>query len=198
MVKNLVKNLQRKILTTCLVLLLTPTVHAVVLDLNLGILQGSFDRDTLQTNARLINSVGMFANLSKAESNLGINLGWYITAISIKESYPSSINQTLTSNDMGPAVRWQIDKHNRFSLTFVYGVICKGQYSDGVVDESLTGESYLFKFAFEPELSERYFIGGAINYYAANYKIKIINSVQSDISYKNTLIYPSLSFSYKY
>ncbi len=192
------KKLQLKILTICLALVLTPTVQAFVLDLNSGILQGRFDRNTTQTNAIAINSVGLFANLSKSESNLGVNLGWYVTAVSIKESYPTSSSYTLTSNDMGPAVRWQIGKNNTFSLTFVYGLIYKGNYGDGAVDESLTGESYLVKFAFEPALSERYFIGAGINYYAANYKTSIVNSVQNEVSYKNMLIYPSLSFSYRY
>lgn len=187
-----------KILSTCIILLLSQNAGAFLLDLNLGLTQGSFDRSGEQTSSKANNALGLFANLSNSESSLGFNIGWYILSVSNKESFPPTINQSLTSNDMGPAIRWQIDRQKRFSLTLAYGIICKGNYDDGIVNENLSGESYLLKFAFEPEIAERYFLGVALNYYVANYKTLVLNSVQSDVAYKNSLFFPSLSFSYRY
>lgn len=172
--------------------------HAFLLDLSSGILQGSFDHSGEQTNSKSANSLGFYSNLSNSDSNLGLNIGWYILSISNKETYPPTLSQTLTSSDMGPAIRWQIDRGKKFSLTLAYGIICKGNFNDGVTDESLTGESYLLKFAIEPEVADRYFIGVGINYYVASYKTRVVSSIQSDAGYKNTMIFPSLSFSYRY
>ena len=185
-------------LTFILIQILSQNANALLFDLNLGVLQGSFDHSGEQINSKSVNSLGLFSNLSNSESMLGINIGWYMLAVTSKEVFPPTVNQSLTSNDMGPAIRWQIDRQKRFSLTMAYGIICRGSYSNGIVDESLTGESYLLKFAIEPEFSDKYFIGFGLNYYVANYKTLVLNSVQSNVSYKNSLFFPSLSFSYRY
>lgn len=187
-----------KILAFFLMLLTTQNAGAFLLDVNSGLLQQNFDHSGEQTNSKSVNSLGLFANLSNSDGNQGVNIGWYMLAVSSKENFPPNVNQSLTSSDMGPAVRLQIDRQKRFSLTLAYGIICKGNFNDGLTDESLTGESYLLKFAIEPEIADRYFIGVGLNYYVANYKTRVISSVQSDVSYKNTLIFPSLSFSYRY
>lgn len=191
-------NYIKKNLVGLLILFLAQNSQAFLLDINSGILQGGFTRTTDQSSSRLVNSLGVFANLSKSDTGAGVNLGWYILSVTNKDVYPATINQTLTSSDMGPAVRWQFDKRRQLSLTLAYGIICKGNYTDDSVNENLSGTSYFLKFAFEPEFAERYYIGVALNYYAANYTSMLVGSAQSDISYKNTWIYPSLSFSYRY
>ncbi len=174
------------------------SANAFLIDINSGILQGSFNRASEQTNSKSANSLGLYANLANSDSNLGLNIGWFMLSISNKESFPPTTNQTLTSNDMGPALRWQIDKGKKYSLTLAYGIICKGNFNDGTTDESLNGESYLLKFAVEPEIADRYFMGIGLNYYVASYKTRVVSSIQSDAGYKNTQIFPSLSFSYRY
>lgn len=172
--------------------------HAVLLDIGSGIFQGSFEHTSEQTNSKSQNAFGVFANLSNATNYVGVNIGWYMFSFSSKENFPSAIDHSLSSNDMGPALRWQIDKQKLYSLTLAYGIICRGGYNDGSTDEALTGESYLLKFAVEPMVTERVFVGVGLNYYVANYKTSVVNSLQSEVSYKNTIFYPSLSFSYRY
>ncbi|MEK6628175.1 MAG: hypothetical protein AABY53_06080 [Bdellovibrionota bacterium] len=174
------------------------SAQAFLLDINSGILQGSFNRASEQSNSKSVNSLGLYANLANSDSNLGVNIGWFILLVSNKENYPPTVSQTLSSNDMGPALRWQIDRGKKYSLTLAYGIICKGNFNDGVTEESLSGESYLLKFAIEPEIADRYFVGVGLNYYVASYKTRIVTSIQSDAGYKNTVIFPSLSFSYRY
>lgn len=185
-------------LISLVIFFLSFSAKAFLFDLNSGILQGSLNRSTDQSTSRSLNSLGLFAHLGKSENSSGLLLGWYVLSVSNKDSLPPSIDQTLTSTDMGPAVRWQIDKHQIFSLTYAYGIICKGQYKDNSIDEKLVGESHFVKLAAEPEVTEHFFIGGAINYYTSSYKTSTVNSVQSDVNYKNTWIYPSISFSFRY
>jgi hypothetical protein len=188
-----------KYLVLILVLIsLATQAQAFLLDLNSGIMQGSTSHNTDQSSSRSFNSLGLFANLGKSESPTGILLGWYVLSLSNTDKFPATVDQTLSSTDMGPAVRWQIDKHQIFSLTYAYGIICKGKYKDATTDESLTGESHFIKLAAEPEIAEHIFLGAAINYYTSNYKTSLVNSVQTNVSYKNTWIYPSISFSFRY
>lgn len=172
--------------------------HAILIDLNSGILQGSFNRTTDISNSRSINSVGIYANLGKSDGGYIFFLGWNISTLNNQDNFQGVLNQKITSSDMGPAFRWQIDRRQLFSLTYAYGIICKGVYDDTLVTENLTGESHHLKFSIEPEIFEHFFIGVGINYYSSNYKTVIINSVQSEINYKNSLMYPSLSLSYRY
>lgn len=170
---------------------------AVVADLNLGLAQGGFSRVTDQNVTRSINSFGIFANLGKPDANSGFLLGWYMSAIKNSDAFPGVIDQTLTSSDMGPSFRWQTLNRQIFSVTYAYGIICKGNFSDSTVSEEINGESHLLKLAIESNLSERFVIGIAVNLYTANYKTSLINSVQSSVSYKNNWTYPSISLSYR-
>ncbi len=169
---------------------------AVVADLNLGIAQGSFSRATDQSVARSINSVGIFANLGKSDASSGYLLGWYMSTIRNTETFQGVLDQTLTSSDMGPCFRWQIQNRQNFSITYAYGIISKGSFSNGTVTEDINGESHLLKFAIESNLSDRILIGLALNFYSANYKTSLVSSVQSNVSYTNGWTYPSISLSY--
>lgn len=188
----------KKITIFCLILIFSNYARAFLLDINSGILQGSFNHITDQSSSKSVNSMGMFASLSKTDTGSGLFIGWYMSALAIKDVFPGSINNTLNSSDMGPALRWQIDAKKITSLTFAYGILCKGSFNDGTTDESLSGESLLVKFAVEPEIGDKFFLGVGLNYYSANYKTSVTNSIQSEVGYKNTLIFPSLSFSFRY
>lgn len=171
---------------------------AIVADLNLGLLQGGFSRAADQNVGRSYNSAGIFANLGKAESDSGFLLGWYMSSIRNTEVFQGVLDQTLTSSDMGPAFRWQIQNKQIFSITFAYGIICKGNFSDLLGTEEINGESYLIKMAMETYLTERFLLGIALNSYSANYKTSLVGSIQSSVGYKNSWTYPSISLSYRY
>lgn len=174
--------------------------YAFLMDLNLGIMQGSFSRATDQNISRSSNSLGLFANLGKPEANSGVLLGWSISAIRNTDKYQGILDQTTTSSDMGPAFRWQTQNQNKqiFSVTYAYGIIAKGNFTDITTSEELNGESHLIKLAIEAYLSEKFLIGFAINFYNANYKTSLVSSIQSSVSYTNNLTYPSLALSYNY
>lgn len=187
-----------RILVTYIFLCFAQQAHALFIDFGSNLSLGNFNYTTAQTNNKTFTNAGLFANLSKAEYTARVQIGWYLLSYSGQENFPGSITQTLNSNDMGPALRWSIDRRGRFSVTAVYGVICKGTLSDGTTSESLSGESLLIKFTIEPDVSERFFIGGALNYYSASYKTSVIGTTQSNVNYQNNYIFPSLSLSYRY
>lgn len=180
-----------------LLVLSAPSSFAVVADLNLGIAQGGLAKSTDQNISRSINSMGIFANLGKSDATSGWLLGWYMSSVNNSDAFPGILNQTLTSSDMGPAFRWQTQARQIFSVTYAYGIICKGNFNDATVTEELNGESHLLKMGLETNLSDRFLIGFALNYYTANYKTSLVSSVQSGVSYKNTWTYPSISLSYR-
>lgn len=170
---------------------------AVVADLNLGLIQGGLSRATEQNVTRSINSAGVFANLGKSDATSGFLLGWYMSSVRNTDSFPGLIDQTMTSSDMGPAFRWQTQSRQTFSVTYAYGIISKGKFTDTSISEELGGESHLLKLAIEANLSEKFLLGLALNTYTANYKTSLVSSVQSSVSYKNSWTYPSLSLSYR-
>lgn len=182
----------------CLISILTRNANAFLIDLNLNYFQGTFSQATKQTNFSAINSIGLFADLKKTGSGAGLYIGWSISMLSQKEVSPPDLDQNLSSNDMGPSVRWQIDKRRLFSLTTVYNIICKGSLNDGSTNKILNGESYLVKLAIEPAINETLYVGVAVNYYGAFYKTLTVSSNQTTINYNNTWFYPSISLSYRY
>ena len=180
-----------------LILVFFQTSYAVVADMNLGLIQGGLSRATDQNIGRSINSLGIFANLGKTDASTGYLLGWYMSSVKSTDSFAGVIEQTLNSGDMGPAFRWQTTARQTFSFTYAYGIISKGNFSDGSVTEEINGESHLLKFAIESNVSDRFLVGLALNLYTANYKTSLVNSVQSSVGYKNNWTYPSLSVSFR-
>lgn len=187
-----------RIFITYAVLAFTTPAFALLLDINSNVSLGNLTTSSAQTSNKMVNAFGVFANLSRKEASSRLQIGWYILSFSSKDYIPSVVNQTLDSSDMGPAVRWDIDKRGFYSLTFAYGVICKGSLYDGSTTSSLSGVSYLVKASIEPQITDRLYIGGAINYYSATYDTSVVGSTQSTISYQNNLIYPSISLAYRY
>jgi len=166
-------------------------------DLNLNLDQGGFNPGNENKSVQSLNLLGLFANLGKSESNAAVYLGWFITNLKSVQSIAGGPAATLISTDMGPAIRWQITPQ-LISLSYFYGIICKGNYTDGLTNEDISGESHLLKFSLEPGLSDRYFVGIGLNYYVSNYKTSVQNNIQSAVAYKNTKIFPSLAFSFRY
>lgn len=172
-------------------------VFGFMADLNLNLDQSTFSQASDTASSHSMNSIILYANLGKNDSKAGSYLGWYMSSLSSKQSIAGGSETSLTSSDMGPAFRWQ-SGNQIISVTLAYAVVCKGKFSDGTTDEELNGESQLIKIAFEPPISESFSVGVGLNYYSATYKTSVQNSTQSDVNYKNSKIYPSLSLSYKY
>lgn len=173
------------------------SAHAVLFDLNMNLDQGGFDHTNNIKTDSSIYQLGIYSLLGKNEGKNAVYLGWNIVSYSSKQTETSGQDLSLTSSDMGPSFRWQV-KPQLFSLTYTYGIICKGKFSDTVVNEELNGTSHILKAAIEPQITDNYYLGFALTYYAASYKTSLQNSTQTDISSKSSKIYPSISMSFRY
>lgn len=177
----------------------TSQVQAAFFDINLGLIQGSSTMGEESKSGRSLMSYGMFAHLGKAEARSGFLMGWNIASVTINDEFTNSgLIHRIKSNDMGPAVRWYYDKEIIYSATVFYGVICKGKYESSAANESINGSSMNIKLSAEAKISEQFLVGFSINSYTANYSTSVTNSIQSDVSYKNTIMYPSLSLAFQF
>jgi hypothetical protein len=125
------------------------------------------------------------------------NLGWTVFGIS-QNSTVAGVDTTYSSLDIGPALRWNIDKSEIYSLTVAYGYSAKGNYNSGGNPEDWAGTSYLAQFAVQaPVRDDKFYVGFNINYYAASYIQKTINSVVSSNTAQKTWIFPMISFTWR-
>jgi hypothetical protein len=173
--------------------------HAALIDLNFGLttksLSTTYDSKISYSN----NALAFYANLGRSEASSGVMLGWNFSSLSHKENISGFIDQTVTSTDTGPAFRiYKQRDYLMFSLGLAYGIVCKGKYVTSTVDEEISGESYMLKATMETRLGEKFWLGFSLNMFNANYKISVVNSVQSDVSYKNTWTYPAFSLGYQF
>lgn len=173
------------------------TAKAAMLDLNLGLTQKSLST-TYDSKVSYSNiAFAFYAHLGKPESSSGLMLGWSYNSFSHNENITGFVDQTITSSDTGPAYRYYLQRDYLFySLSAAYGIVTKGNYKSGATEESISGESYMVKASLETRMTERFYLGFSLNMYSANYKISVVNSVQSDVSYKDSWTYPALSLGY--
>lgn len=177
----------------------TSQVQAAFFDINIGLVQTSSTAVEESKGGRSLTSLGMFAHLGKAEARSGFLMGWNITNVTVNDEFTNSgLIHRIKSNDMGPAVRWYYDKDLLYSATVFYGIICKGKYESSSANESINGTSMNIKLSAEAKISEQFLMGFSLNSYTANYSTSVTNSIQSDVSYKNTIMYPSLSLAFQF
>lgn len=159
----------------------------------------AYSADTLTTSSDSANTQ-YFYNVSalfNLDRRARWNMGWVFFGIS-QTSTAASVDTTYTSLDMGPALRWNIDKGGIFSLTAAYGYLAKGTYSSGSTEEDWEGTSLFGQFSIQAPISEeKLYIGLSINYYAANYTQKTVSNVESSTDTQKTWIFPMVSLTWR-
>ena len=182
-----------------LVIFVGNTADAVYFDLNLGLMQGELNTANTTSSARSINSLGVYAHLNKADAKSGLLLGWNMAGVNVKDEFTNiGFNQKLTSTDMGPAFRWYYESEIIYSISYVYGISCKGNYDSNGSEEKLSGSSQIVRLSAEVKLTEKFLLGLSLNNYSANYSSSVSNNIQSDVSYKNNWVYPSLNLAFQF
>ncbi|HEY8272615.1 MAG TPA: hypothetical protein VIG33_17105 [Pseudobdellovibrionaceae bacterium] len=124
------------------------------------------------------------------------NVGWSVLGIS-QTSTLDGATATYSSFDIGPALRWNIDKAGIFSMTLAYGYLAKGQYNSGNTLETWTGSSYFGQFAVQAPIADKLYVGFSLNYYAAGYSKKVVDSVESSSTAQKNWIFPMISFTWR-
>ena len=174
------------------------SAQAFILDVNTTIFQDSQTTATDAKSSRSMYNIAAYGDLSRA-GGAGFHLGWSVFSVAQKTELGATTSEELKSLDMGPALRWSIDRNRIYSLTVVYGVTAKGSYSSGsATSQDIRGTQLFAKIAVEPPLNDNWHAGFAINYYSTSYNLAVSNSTETTISYKNNWIFPTISISYHY
>jgi len=133
--------------------------------------------------------------------NLDQSARWYIgwSAFGISQSNTaSSVTTSYSSLDMGPVLRWNIDKAGIYSVSAAYGYLARGAYSSGATDETWEGGSLFGQFAIlAPIRDEKLNIGVSLNYYSANYTKKVVNKVESSNSAQKSWVFPMVTLTWR-
>jgi len=159
----------------------------------------NYSADTLTTSADAANTQYFYnlAVLFNLDRKMNWNMGWMVMGIN-QVSTAASVESTYGSLDLGPALRWNIDKRGVFSTTLAYGYLAKGTYSSGSTDENWEGTSLFAQFAVQaPIQDDKFYVGLTLNYYAATYTKKVVSSVESTNDATKTWIFPMISLTWR-
>lgn len=156
--------------------------------------------DNLNTSANTGTSE-YFYNLDflfKMGSAKRWDLGWSIFGISQHQTL-SSGTISYSSFDMGPVVRWNIDRANIYSMSLAYGYFAKGNYNNSTSSspETWNGTSYRFQFSAQVPLNDQWSAGFSLNYYMASYSQKVISSVESSNNATKNWLFPMFSVTWR-
>ncbi len=122
-------------------------------------------------------------------------MGWNIMGVSTSDA--ATTTTTFTSSDMGPKFLWYFTKSGNWSLALSYNLLVTAKYNAGT-DETWTGSSLLVELGYMPDITENFSAGVKLNYYSGSYSKQIISTTTTDVSYKKTLIMPSVGFVYHF
>lgn len=156
-------------------------------------LTDSFSTASTADHSRTYYALDLIANLDNKNTYYA---GFHVHQYAFSDTMGTT-KSTLSSLDMGPFLKWVIDRKHTYALSLGYNILASGSYNNGSSTSDLTGTSILASFDITPEVSENLFIGVKFNYYAISYNKSVTTSTSSDVSYTRNVIFPSLSISWR-
>lgn len=144
-------------------------------------------------NQYFYNASALFNLDNKARWNLGF------AVLGISQTAKSGTTETnYSSFDLGPALRWNIDRSRIFSLTLAYGYLAKATYTvDSGAGEKWEGTSLLGQFAIQAPVQDNFYVGLSLNYYSASYSKKVVSSIESSNDAQKSWIFPMISLTWR-
>jgi hypothetical protein len=187
-----------KLFFSLLLIFFSARSQAWMIDLDTDFATDAFTTAQEQKNSRTFFQLGMLGDINKGDS-VSSYVGWGVISAAAKDTNEKAgVDQTFSTMDTGPLFRFGFGSRGVYSVSLMYSLVAKGKLDQNGTSGDLTGSSYLFKFAIEPEVAEKIYVGFAMNYYAASYSKSVTSSVESDVSYKIQRTFPSISFSYRF
>lgn len=155
----------------------------------------TFSTSTASTETKYFYNAGLMFNL---ESQRRWYVGWTVFGISQTNTLGTA-DTSYTSLDMGPILRWNIDRAGIYSMSAAYGYLARGTYAvTGSSSEAWEGTSLLGQIAVQAPFREAKFsIGATLNYYSATYTKKIVNRTESSNSSQKSWIFPMLTVTWR-
>lgn len=176
------------IAVVALVLLLSERSFAFA-ELNVFYLSDALTISTSNTSSRMFieGAIGFAVDKKKK-----YNIGWAYAMHSAQDK--KTATEKYSATQMGPRFLYVIDKNGAWTIGVGYYLVSKAKYNDGIGSEpEWKGSAIKVDAGYNFPLAENFFAGIRMNYSAASYNEQLVQSTTySNVSYKRTLIYPSL------
>ena len=172
--------------------LLTPfKTFAFNADLNFFFLTDSLETTATTSRTSIFYDIALMLDLNKKGT---VSLGWSYDSVSISDEATSTTDFDLT--EMGPKFNYYFDKGRVWGTGVVYNLISNATYNPGTA-QKWRGGSYKIDFFYTPPITDELYIGVKLNYYVATYTEAVSSTTLTTISYTKSIIYPSLTISYR-
>lgn len=170
-------------------------VDAAILDFNAFYLTDTLKESATTKDNKTIYSGFVGFGLDKKKS---FNVGWsYSSFTTIYKD--STTKKTYKSTQMGPGFVWFLDKDAHWRLGFSYNLSTDATYQlTGSTKEEWSGTSSNADFGYQIAVSESFMLGMRLNYSVTTIKSKLIDNTQTNVTYRKTLIYPSIGMTLVY
>lgn len=177
----------RYLLLFVLITFSSPAPAAFLLDVGGSYLSDDLTTSSTRKFSRLYYGLGAYFTLNK-----NIWAGWSYSGLNHSDDL-SSGQTDFASTDTGPVVKWQFGRNQIFTAGLGFNVISRATFTNSTRDENWEGTSFLVNLGVNPEVAEGWRIGATLNYYAASYTKKKVNSVESSAANTKTWIFPVVS-----
>lgn|GEM_PF-4972887 len=105
---------------------------------------------------------------------------------------------TLNGYDLGPTLKFDFCHKGLCSLSASYGMLVKAAYLTPTLTDSWTGQSYLYEFSLQPEISDHWRTSISVAYYYDFFTSQTVSNTTSGISVQHTATYTLLGLVYEW
>ncbi len=170
---------------------------AVSVDLNAFYFSDTFAYETNSSYKRTFYDGSLNLALTRRGD---VTLGWSYGRYSLSDTVNDETSE-LSITEMGPKVGWFFNRSLTWGVFFTYGLVVKGDYSPGGGAESVEfrGTSMKAELAYLPMIGAQTHLGVKIVYAKFSFKEEVSGGTELEgVGHGRTLIYPSLSFIYRF
>ena len=124
-------------------------------------------------------------------------VGWNITGHSLSDTSSGTVT-SYASTQMGPIFIFNFGKDRNWRLSAAYNLQTSGTYTAGSASqEKWKGTGIGSSFGYQYSVTSSFYFGLRLNYSMTTYTESLIGLTYSTISYKRTLMYPSIALTFE-
>lgn len=124
-------------------------------------------------------------------------IGWNVFSASFASTMEND-KVNYSSTEMGPSFKYEWGSDQIYFFKGTYNLNIESTATIGSSAEKIQGSSYLVGFGVQPQINDSVRLGISFNYYSGSHAKKVVNNVQSTVSYSNSWIYPSINLSFQF
>jgi hypothetical protein len=169
--------------------------RALTFDVNAFYYTDDLTAASTTVTSRMIWDFAIMLNLDRKGR---VVMGWSYGSVAATDE-TASVTE-YTSTEMGPRFGYYIDKNYLWSVFFTYNLVSTADFTTGGgTTEEWRGTTMRGEFGYTPIALERFLVGIKLIYYKATYNEQVTGTTTlATNSYGRAMIYPSLSFVYKW